>query len=613
MFQYEDNLIITRGRNTFHTGFQFWRDRINAYYAGNNGQLGFMNFNGKFTEGLNTATNALQPGVGAGSGYGGADFYLGLSNDEGRGSVSGTWGQRANVIAGYFQDDMHVTPNLTLNLGLRYETHTPWVEVHDRQSNFGLYSGVPEFPAGSTIPADFIIPPGSLAPVNGSNRALYNSYNGRANYQPRIGFAWTPGFLNGKTVLRGAFTSSTYLEGTGTNLRETLNPPFSNEFEAVYTGTAYQAPSGLPPTIDNGLQTPPPSDPFKGAIIRLWNPDVQPELTNQWNLTVQEKLSNTTTFQVGYVGQRGTHLMVPSNYNQSIVTAGSTPGTFVLTPGPFMAGNPIVKSEIGFISGTASDGNMDYNALQAVLQKQYGNGLEYQVSYTYSKCMTNSSGYYGSWGGQTVPTSPYFQNIYDRGAEWGPCYYDVTHDLTANAVYNIPVGTGKTYGKDMNRALNAVVGNWTISPIVTLRGGFPLTFEYYDFLGDGTRGERPDCNGSIPQVHKASTTPGVPGIQWFDGSNVAAPAGAFGTCGIGSVRGPGEKDVDMSFMKDFHITEGKRLEFRSDFINLFNHPILAPGYCTIGFGAAGCGNGYFGVIQGSQLERNIQFALKFIF
>jgi len=110
VFQYEDGLVITRGRHVFHTGFQFWRQRINSYYSGNNGQLGFMNFTGRFTGA--TTGGAL--------GFGEADFYLGLPDSEGRGVITGTWGQRANVLAPYFQDDWRVTNHLTLNLGLRY-------------------------------------------------------------------------------------------------------------------------------------------------------------------------------------------------------------------------------------------------------------------------------------------------------------------------------------------------------------------------------------------------------------------------------------------------------------------------------------------------------------
>ena len=88
--------------------------------------------------------------------------------------------------------------------------HTPWVEVYDRETNFGLFSGAPLLPG-----------------QNGNSRALYNTYNGIGNYQPRIGLAWTPG--GGKTVIRAAYTLSSYLEGTGTNLRLTINPPFSSE------------------------------------------------------------------------------------------------------------------------------------------------------------------------------------------------------------------------------------------------------------------------------------------------------------------------------------------------------------------------------------------------
>ena len=121
----------------------------------------------------------------------------------------------------------------------------------------------------------------------------------------------------------------------------------------------------------------------------------------------------------------------------------------MVAPSPYLAGNPTLTSEISQISGTASNGDQSYNALQVVLQKRLSHGLEYSVAYTYSKCMTNSSGYYGSWGGAAVPTSPYFQNLYDMKAEWGPCYYDVKHTLSSYATYDLPFGRDRKFGKDI--------------------------------------------------------------------------------------------------------------------------------------------------------------------
>ncbi len=578
VIQYEDGLVIQHGRHSIHTGFQFWRDRVNSFYAGNNGRTGFMNFSGRFTG---------QPGGALGAGE--ADFFLGMSDSFGRGvGNTETWHQRANVIAGYVQDDWRATDNLTINLGLRYETHTPWVENDNEQTNFDLLSG--QLIAPDCTKVDL-----GPAPVTcqNSQRALYNSHNGGRDFQPRIGFAWTPEALNKRTVLRGAFTISSYLEGTGTNLRLTMNPPFTPaEFETDYKN------GGLPTTtIDQGLLPPPPppaGDPFKSALIRLWDPEVQPAISNQWNLSVQHQFSDTTTAQVGYVGQHGTHLMVPMPYLQKQLQADGS-----ITPSPYLGGNPALQSEISQISGTASIGSMSYNALQATLQKRFSGGLQYQVAYTYSKCLTDSSGYYGSWGGQTTPTSPYFQNLYDPRAEWGPCYYDTPHTLTSYAVYDLPFGHSRKYGKDMNSVANAIVGNWQLSGILSLHGGFPLTISANDNSGTNSRGARADCNAP-PHYLKTAIPTG--GIQWFDPSPYSQPASGFGTCGVGTVRGPGLSSFDLSVQKQFLITETKSLEFRTEFINFANHPILnSPG--------AGLGGG-LGQVTSSQGERNIQFALK---
>jgi hypothetical protein len=287
--------------------------------------------------------------------------------------------------------------------------------------------------------------------------------------------------------------------------------------------------------------------------------------------------------------------MVPMPYFQRRLNSDGT-----TSPSPYLSGNPEL-STIGQISGTESNGTQSYNALQAVLQQRYTNGLNYQVAYTYSKCMTDSSGYYGSWGGQAVPTSPYFQNLYDKKAEWGPCYYDVTHVLTAYAVYELPVGRGKKYGKNMHRALDAVIGGWQTSGIFTWHGGFPLTISGGDTSGTNSRGSRADCVAPAHILGKQPYAGG--GYQWFD-PNSYAPSrpGAFGTCGVGTVRGPGLTDLDLTAEKSFPVTERFRLTLRSDFVNALNHPILnAPG--------AGLGGG-LGVVQSSQPGRTIQLALK---
>ena len=274
---FSDDMTITHGRHIFHSGFQLIRSRIDTFYAGNYGRTGGISFNGQYTAGPSGSatsgtvgctsgtppcvpTSAANPPFSLTIGFPEADFWLGFPNDIQRGVDTGTWGQRSNMYAGYFQDDWRATDNLTVNLGLRYETHTPWVEVRDRQANFGLISGTEYFAGKSGCPYS-------------NCRALYNSYNGGFDFQPRLGFAWTPGFLGKAFVVRGAYSASSYLEGTGTNLRLPLNPPFAEEHNTIYNPGD---PSSIGNSTDNGFTVlTSPTDPFANAVIRLWNPDVR--------------------------------------------------------------------------------------------------------------------------------------------------------------------------------------------------------------------------------------------------------------------------------------------------------------------------------------------------
>ena len=124
------------------------------------------------------------------------------------------------------------------------------------------------------------------------------------------------------------------------------------------------------------------------------------------------------TLQLGYVGQHGTHEMVPTPYLQERLPgeAGCPATAATNCPSVYFSGNPAFQTgpdAISQISGTASTGSSNYHALQAVLQKRYSSGLQYQVAYTFSRCRTDNSGYYGNWGNQAAPANPYYQNLYD--------------------------------------------------------------------------------------------------------------------------------------------------------------------------------------------------------
>ena len=601
VIQASDAVVLTHNHHVFHTGFEFWRDRINTFYTGNNGALGQIEFNGQMTSQDPTASSFT-------GGYGGADFYLGIPVEYQRGIPGGEWGQRASIFGAYIQDDWRATDHLTINLGVRYEAHTPWVEEKDRQDNFDLLTGQVIAPNCSIVNL-------GTAPVtcrNGS-RGLYNGTYGGRDFQPRVGLAWTPGALGGKSVFRAAFSTSSYLEGTGTNLRLPINPPFTpaetrNAFGTPTFPANYRTEDGILPV---GAA----SDPFAGALVRVWDPHVQPAITYQWNGTWQQLLSSSMTLQVGYVGQHGTHEMVPTPYLQERLPgeAGCPAGSPTNCPSIYFSGNPAFQSDISQISGTASTGSSNYHALQAVLQKRYSSGLQYQVAYTYSRCRTDNSGYYGNWGNQAAPANPYYQNLYDPRADWADCYFDSRNVLSAYASYDIPFGHGKKWGSGSNAVVNAVAGGWSVNPIVSIHSGFPVALYDFNFAngdsaGTGSRGLRPDCNAGAGRTfgRKPAFDPSngdFIGYQWFDPTPYSDPANVFGTCPAqGPVVGPGYADLDLSLQKSFPITERVRLRFQSDFINAFNHVNLNTPSSSLGTN--------MGLTNTSESPRVIQFALK---
>ena len=562
-----DNFTIIRGRHMIKTGGQVIRQQVNTFYAGNNGRTGYMNFSGRFT-----AANARTP---AGTLVGEADFVLGMPADLGRGVSTGTWGHRSTVFGFYGQDDWRATNSLTLNLGLRWEYHSPWVEVADRQANFDLITGKL-----------------LLAGKDGNSRALYRPF--KKDYQPRIGFAYAPRGQRKHFVLRGAYTISSYLEGTGTNLRMPLNPPFNSEYQALYNTPEYF----LPPTrLSDGLAGLNPKDPFVGATVRLWDPNVRPAISQQWNFAIETQLPASNVLTVWYVGQHGTHLMVPMPYLQRRIVNGQ------VVAGPYLSGNPALLRQITQISGTASDGNQSYNALQALVRKRFAMGLEYQGGYTYSKGLTDAQGYYGS-PGQAAGTGPYTQNLYDRAAEWGPTFFDNKHNMTGSFVYSLPFGKKRRYGSQWGRTLDTAFGGWQLSGIYSLRTGFPLTVRVTgDPSGTGSRSVRANVVGTPNDPHEVG-----PNKPYLDAKAYAVPtARTFGNAGVGIVRGPGMKRLDLSLNKQMRLTERTTFQLRLAAFNATNTPIFqAPASMIITAPT-------FGQIRASQSERSVQLIGKLYF
>jgi hypothetical protein len=580
--QAEDTAIITKGSHTIKTGFQYFRDRIDVFYAGNEGLAGQLTFNGQYTG--NTANGVTTNGVPE------ADFVLGLPYQVGIGAGGGTWGQRSTIYGAFVQDDWKATSRLTVNIGLRWELHTPWNEVFNRQTNFQEFTGQVLISGQTNLFND--------------NNALYNQYNGITNFQPRLGLAWS---ATKNTVIRASYSLSNFLEGTGTNLRLTRNPPWQTGHLATYSSatdlvlpptTLAEGFSGFPSsgcTVAAALASAPAC--FAGATIFTWDPNNRPAVSNQWNVSIQHQFGNSMTLQAAYVGQNNDHLMVPVNASQGLLLPNGT-----VAPSPYLAGNPTLAADGPTDKLTITNGIQNYNALQVSLQKRLSNGLEFQANYSWSKCLTDSIGYYGGYG-QGAGNYYYWQNTYDAHSYYGNCYYDVPQAFNGYVTYDIPFGRGRMYGKNLNGVVNALIGDWQVNSIVTIHSGFPFTIGAVDASGTGSFGPLASCSGSPIVNGELNSKSG--GYQYWDQSTFYQPSSGFGNCGVGIIRGPGLHTADLAISKLFTITEHQNLELKAQAINFTNTPILnAP---TTSLGPT------LGLVNGSQGARQIQFGLKYNF
>jgi hypothetical protein len=595
--QFSDAATWTHHAHSIRFGFSANRYRNNYVPATtSDGAAGQISFSGTYTG------NSV------------ADFFLGLPSYMAYGQgFSGTVGQRNVAMGAFVQDDWRISKHLTFNYGLRWQLFTPIYEVDNRMTNFGEYSGQIE-----------------LAGQDGNSRALYNQYNGIANFLPRVGLAWTP---DEKTVIRAAFGRTSFQEGTGEYNRLATNAPCAgaipgNQITLDQGFGALGSAGGC--TVANVTSA--PASCFAGIRIHATDPNYRPAVSNQWNLTIQRELTRSITAQVGYVGQHSDHLAAIYDMGQNVLLTNPPAGGPYSAPGPYLAGNPALKFDgTGQQRLNVSSAVQNYDGLQMLIREQVSHGLAFQFNYTWGKCLTDNQGYYGRYGNlavaQTTADVAFQSYVYNvRGLDYGYCDADITNAFTGYLNYELPFGHGRQFGNNSNKFVNAVLGGWRYDTIATVHGGFPISMIQFGYDPTGAYFQpRPDCNSPAVATPYKNFIGG--GYVWFDPTTMSIPGpGKLGTCGISTERGPGIKQVDMSLAKTFSITERQSLQFRFDAINSFNSPIFAlNGYSTDVYPGGGINNSLYGtnaaytasiptgVVNTSVGSRNLQFSLKYRF
>jgi hypothetical protein len=598
-FDFGDNLTWVHGNQIIKFGAQFVQYQQNFLTLSNlGGPLGAFGYNGNYTAGPSGSWPF-------------ADFVTDQSNQGQIAGVTSPFSQRQWRDAYYVQDDWKVLPNLTFNLGLRYAFDQPIYEVNDRMSSINL-------PKAAFAPfSDYAIntSPGAypswfeLAGKNGNSRALYNAvYN---EFMPRFGFALQ---INPRTVLRGGYGITDELEGTGTGLRMTQNPPFQVAFNqtaqapsATSGGVPFNVATGFASVAGGGNQN---AAIKQGSQFDVWAPNFRPALIQQFNLTTQFMINNQTSVSVGYVGEIGQHLAVPMGVNQytNLPPAPVNGGTACPNGAPLGPNGGCnylvdpydsVVGPYGFIIDTESNGIENYNGMQVVLQRQQTNGLEYQLNYTWSKSMTDNAGYFGVDGSDQPDPLP--QNAYDLMGDYGPSGTDTRHNLTGTLVYQLPFGRQKQFGANWNRLTDEALGGWELSGDAMLYTGLPVTMITFSPTGltnsaqendDGV--ERANQYTHMKIVHRSTK-------NWFGTDPSAVPcrdqgtetnslgatcayglpggptlADQFGNARVGTERAPGFRQVDMSVFKAFQIHGEQNVKFRMDAFNVFNLASYGP-------------------------------------
>jgi len=597
IFMESDTVTWSKGKHILKFGGEF--DRYQASQSWDNLDSGEYDFAGGYTSNpMDTQSTPI--------GY--ADFLLGLPDSWGV-TVTPETGMRSWNLQVFANDDYKITPHLTLNLGLRYLHQVGWSEVQNHWATFDpkLYnSGInPTDPTGKSN-----YPPGygavCYAGVNFNGYQCTTTQTAPMNdYQPRIGFAWSP---RGKWSVRGGFGIFTEMLGAN-NYYNTYPAGFQTQGSV---GTPNGILQPLPFTLSQG---PPTSDIlYPGPAARQpWSLNgtgtsgvpyhTKAPYVEQWSLNVQHQIGRIG-LDAAYVGSKGEHLMF--NRNLDALPGADLGLGYAYLPYPYWPA--------GGIGSNLYDGISNYHALQLGARTMVSHGLTFRVNYTFSKTMDETD----TPGTCCTPDVGAYQDAYNPHAMYAVAGYDLPQLWNGSAVYQLPFGTGK---KLLNHGglLNTFVGGWTISGVFQAHSGLAFT----PTMADNSPEENinggawwPDrvCNGTLS--HPVVTTNSPTTAGWFDTSCFVPPTPdpvtgrpRFGDSSRDILRGPKWRNVNLSLAKHFALKklgEGGQLEMRVDAYDIANHP-------NFGMPNASIGSGSEGSITSANTNRNLQVGAKLSF
>jgi hypothetical protein len=608
---WQDTVSFVRGRQSWHFGAEVRENLVDTDLPFSvDGLVSTVTFD-DFLLGQSAAQN------GSPSGASNIDFSNGASGSH-RKDV------RYMNYSGFTQDDIKLTPRLTLNTGVRYEIYGSPVDKKGRLTNFDPGIASTAIPvsgsfSGYTVPANF---PGQVP--NGVVRTPYSSLwtPSYTDFSPRLGFALQ---LTRKPnlLLRGGY-GIYFDQHSGSYLNNTLGQqPFSTQtfLEGSPNGPAtLQSPFAplLPPDSSYPIFIPriPNGTPFVEAVA----PHMADPSTQEYNVNVQYAFGRDFLLETGYVGSRSINRPLFFSFNQALLASPTNPvnGATTNSNGNILQRLPFAGVSPGSLL-SESRFPANYNSLQSSLTKRLSHGLQFLTSYTWSKILDETS---GSGGSDTTELWVLANDNNHPHQSYGLTDFDRSQRLVMNFTYETPKFT------ELPRPARLALTGWQLSGIAVVQAGSPITVQdgnagsvYGNISNRAQRnpGTNPSTSGSLFARVKGDYLNGNAFTRAPEAPNGTSLRDQdFGNSGVGLVRGPGQHNLDMAVERFFPVRETNGFHFRAEFFNLTNTPQFANPGNGLGYGDASdpdpSPSASFGKITSTVTSpRIIQLALKYAF